>query len=787
MKGPDEYDQYHLLIDSGYYDQQMRNMLQLNRGEDDKGNVRFSEIGQLSGISNTDWSWSPLVADFDNDGWKDMYVTNGYLRDYTDLDFLKYTVAEAKLNEAAKGNLDFKTMSLVEKMPSNKISNYMFQNNKDLTYKNVTNSWGVYLPSVSGSAIYADLDNDGDLDIIVSNNNDPVFVYRNNLNEVSKKHFIDLTLEGNNYNTQALGSKVYVYASGIKQYQELFPVRGFQSSTSSKLHFGLGDGALIDSVIIYWPDSKKTVIRNPSADQNLMCNQADASEKKITENKSSSSKIFTDVTQNLGLHFKHTENDFVDFKSEVLIPYQLSRMGPALAKADVNGDGKEDVFIGGAIGQSGKLFLQSAEGTFSEAVSNPWEADKESEDVNAVFFDADNDGDEDLYVVSGGNEYEENSIEYQDRLYINDGKGNFTKATSVLPQMLSNKQAVAVGDFDKDGDLDLFVGGRAVPGSFPLPAASYLLRNDSKSGEIKFTDVTDQLTPSLRKPGMVTTALWTDLYHDGYPELVIAGDWMQIMLFNNEKGKLTDISSTAGLANTGGMWSAIKADDIDNDGDTDYIIGNCGLNEQLNADSAHPMLIYAADFDNNDVVDPILCYYIQGKSYPLASRDEMLDQLLPLRKKYNRYKLYADATIEDMFPKDAIEKSYKVYCHTLASVMLVNDGNNHFNIKPLPMEAQFSNVYGIVVDDIDKDGKKDIITTGNFFPNKVQLGKNDASFGTLLKGIEKNEFKAVSSADCNLFANGDIRNMVELNSNTNNRLLVLAKNDGEVEVIRINK
>ncbi|HEX9511626.1 MAG TPA: VCBS repeat-containing protein [Puia sp.] len=808
LKGADEYDQYHLLLDSGYYHQQMRNMLHLNQGIDEKGHLRFSEIGQLAGISNTDWSWAALLADFDNDGWKDLFISNGYLRDFTDLDFLKYTVPDAKMAAARQGNQNFKTYDLVGKMPSNKLSNYIFHNNKDLTFTNVTADWGLNKLTVSNAAAYADLDNDGDLDLVVCNNNEPALVYRNNENELRKNHYIKLRLTGKGLNTKAYGAKATLTtADGISQYQELYPVRGYQSSMAPELFFGFPKDQSIRQISITWPDDKETVLKDPAADQTLEVKEEDlpaagtrdsvaaapGNQPPASPNQPAvpARKIFSDITASSGLNFRHHEDDFVDFKDEVLLPYQLSRQGPALAKADVNGDGLEDIFLGGAIGQAGQLYLQTKDGRFILAPSQPWAANTDHEQVNALFFDADRDGDMDLYIVSGGNEYPDQSTGYQDQLYINDGKGNFTKAPpDALPPMLSSKFAIAAGDFDNDGDLDLFIGGRGLPGSFPLPSKSYILRNDSRNGLIRFTDVTEEVNGDLRLPGMVTTASWTDIDNDHYPELLIAGDWMSVRLFQNDKGKLSDVSARAGLTGLSGMWSSITPADVNGDGRIDFILGNCGINNQFKASATQPMTLYVADFDGNGTLDPILCYYIQGKSYPMASRDELLDQIVPLRKKFVKYSSYADATIEDIFPPEKIAQAKVLRCDQLASGILYNQGDGHFSFTPLPLQAQFSRIFGAVADDFDGDGLKDILVGGNFFPYRTQLGRDDAGLGMLLKGSgvkgTGQEFRAIDPVLSGCYIGGDTRGMVEVKNNAGVRMLIIAKNDDAVQVLKVN-
>lgn len=783
LKGPDEYDTYHLLLDSGYYHQQMRNMLHLNRGVDAAGHVRFSEIGQLAGVSNTDWSWAALLADLDNDGWKDLFVTNGYLRDFTDLDFLKYTVADAQMAAVTSGKFDFKTYDLVRKMPSNKLANYVFRNNGDLTFSEKSKEWGLTQMSVSNAAVYADFDNDGDLDLLIGNNNDPVMLYRNNARELGTNSYVQVQLRGSGANRDAIGAKVWVYAGGNMSFAEQYPVRGYQSSVSPVLFFGVGNVSIIDSIVVVWPDGKQSEMQQVAAGKTCTFSQEEGVS--VPQISSNTKPIFKDITQTAGIDFAHVENDFVDFKDEVLLPYQLSRSGPALAKGDVNGDGLEDIFVGGAIEQSGKLFIQQPGGTFKESASQPWQADAASEDVQALFFDADGDGDEDLYVVSGGNEYGDGSPEYADRLYLNDGNGAFTKAAGALPQMLSSKAAVAVSDIDGDGDLDLFVGGSAQPGSFPLPARSYLLRNDSKGGKVSFTDVTESLCSQLLQPGIITTAVWQDLDGDGLPELLVGGEWMPLQLYHNKKGRLEDVSANAGLTHSNGLWSSLVPVDVDGDGDIDFIAGNSGLNNQFKASAKEPMTIHAADFDDNGSLDAITSYYIQGKSYPMASRDELLDQIVPLRKKYVKYKDYANATLETVFSKAKLSAAKKFEVTQLASCILINEGNLKFSFNPLPLEAQFSKLFDVYAADMDKDGVGDLLLVGNFFPYRVQLGRNDAGLGLLLKGTGKGGFKVLPNDTVGLFIDGDVRNMVSVKNSAGATMLVVAKNNDALQVVQI--
>ncbi|MES2645892.1 MAG: VCBS repeat-containing protein [Bacteroidota bacterium] len=785
LKGPDEYDQYHLLLDSGYYHQQMRNMLQLNQGNDAKGNARFSEIGQLAGISNTDWSWSGLMADFDCDGWKDLFVSNGYLRDFTNLDFLKYTVADAKTAAIKQGNFNFQTFDLVKQMPANKLSNYIFQNKKDLTFQDRSVDWGISKPGISNAAAYADLDNDGDLDLIVCNNNEPAFVYRNNSAENKGSHYIKLRFRGNGLNSQAYGVKAQLVTGNTSQYLELFPVRSYQSSIAQELIFHYPAKDSIHNLVIDWPSGKQSFPVINKADTILTINEP--AEIAVFKPAANTQKLFTDITAVSGLKYRHTENDFVDFRDEVLLPYQLSKQGPALAKADVNGDGLEDVFIGGAIGQTAALFLQTNDNKFIQVSNGAWLADSVCEDVHAVFFDADNDGDTDLYVVSGGNEYGDDSPEYADRLYLNDGKAHFSKSMDALPAMLHSKQVAAAADFDLDGDIDLFVGGSSVPGSFPIAAPSYLLRNDSKKGTVKFTDITLEVCPFLQKPGMVTAAQWVDMDKDQLPELVIAGDWMPVMIFKNNKTSFENISVSSGLQNLNGMWSSLEAADVDGDGDRDLILGNCGYNDQFSkANKDRPLQLFVNDFDDNGTPDAVMCYYIQGKSYPMASRDELLDQVNMLKKKFIKYKDYADATINDIFSKEKIAASLVLHCDELASGILYNDGKNHFSFKPMPLPAQFSKMFGSLSFDFDKDDKMDLLCAGNYFPYRVQLGRADASLGALLKQAANNSLSVVDATTSGLYLDGDIRALMSVKNKAGQLLIIAAKNNDDVQVIKMN-
>lgn len=789
LKGPDEYDKYQLSVDSGYQRQQMRNMLQLHQGNTEDGIPLFSEVGQVSGISNTDWSWSALLADYDNDGYKDLFITNGYLRDVTNMDFMKYDVNEAMikarsegkelLGEEGKQAFSKVIYDLVKKMPATKISDYMFRNKDGLRFENVSAFWGLNEPNVTTGAAYADLDNDGDLDLISNYTNEVAGIYRNNGNKLNGNHYLKLKLIGKNKNTSALGAKVYLDAGGRQQFLENYNVRGFQSSVDPVMHFGLGNDTIVFRLKVKWPDGKITVIENIRSDTTLTLGQENALPDDSIKTPAPQG-LFTDITSAAGISFIHHENNYVDFKSERLTLAQLSRQGPKLSCADVNGDGLDDFFIGGAAGQAGALYLMQKDGSFIAARPQPWEKDKTCEDIGSVFFDADNDGDNDLYVVSGGSEFAIGSAELQDRLYLNDGKGNFSKAPEgSLPPEFSSGSCVAVADYDKDGDIDLFAGGRINPGSYPLTSPGGILRNDTDpvSKKIKFTVATKDVNAALKEPGMATDAVWTDIDMDTWPDLVVVGEWMPVKIFHNNKGKLEEITNSAGLAESNGFWNKIVAADIDKDGDMDFVLGNMGLNSQFTASVQQPLQIYAGDFRGDGKITPVVCNYVQGKSYPIATLDEIQDAIPAMKKKFLKYADYCNAGIHDLFSAELLSKAQLLNVFTLQSSWLENKGQNRFHLHHLPIAAQFSVVQGIIVKDFTGDGYADILLSGNFYPYRVQYGPCDAGIGLLLKGDGKGNFLPLSKKESGVLIQGDVRDMILLNDKKNGCVVVSKNND----------
>ncbi|MCG2459311.1 VCBS repeat-containing protein [Flavobacteriaceae bacterium F89] len=774
VSGPDSYDKYLLLVDNGFYQQSMRNMLQLNNG-----GKSFSEIGQYAGVSNTDWSWASLFADLDNDGFKDLYITNGVKRDYTNMDFMNYAVQQ-KMNENRTG-VETAITDLLKNIPATIEENYTYHNNGDLTFSKVNQEWGLNLKSLSNGAAYADLDNDGDLDLIVNNTDLEPFLYRNNSDIHTTNNFLKIGLKGQGKNTHGIGAKIVLTLKDKVQMQEMMPTRGFQSSVDYTLVFGLGNAKTVDELKITWPDSKVQVVRQIEAGQTLILDQANASEENEHDNLVIS-PYFKDISQDSLISYIHKENSFIDFRREQLLPHKLSTQGPKIAKADVNGDGLEDVFIGGAKGSPGMLFIQTRSGHFSTHGNNGFSGDSMSEDLGTLFFDADKDGDMDLYVVSGGNDFDPDSPELQDRLYFNDGKGHFRKKVGALPNMPASGSCVSASDFDNDGDLDLFVGGRLVPGRYPTAPRSYILQNDGRGN---YKDVTTDVSSDLEFPGMVTDALWTDFNGDGNDDLIVLGEWMGIRVFENRDAKLLDISESCGTKDSEGWWNKIISGDFDNDGDTDYVFGNFGLNSQLKASASEPVTLYAKDFDNNGSIDPIMCSYVMGESYPVFSKDDLTGQLSGLKAKYVNYSDYADQKITDIFSAEQLKDAQVLKAYNFATTYMENLGNNRFKLSQLPTRTQFSPVYGILADDFNGDGNRDLLMGGNFYGSRVKYGRYDANKGLCLLGDGKGNFIPLDVDQSGLNIDGEIRDIAKLNLADKSEIVLFARNNDSVIVYKM--
>jgi len=773
VAGPDNYDRVSILNTTGFYNQFTRNMLHINNN-----GKFFTEIGQYAGIYKTNWSWSPLICDFDNDGLKDIYISNGYGKNNTHMDFIKLTVEETIKKQ--KGEPTMPRMGIVDMIPETRLKNYIFKNNGDLTFTNVTEIWGEEIPSLSNGSAYADLDNDGDMDIIVNNINDYAFIYRNNSEQIKENHFLKVRFEGTGLNSGGIGAKVEVTCQNQTFTQEFMPSRGYMSSMNHELIFGLGKADKIDKLRIVWPDLREQVLTGIGTNRTITLRNKDAQppgqKTPVTVN-----PLFIEESSRKILDFKHIENEFVDFRKQILLPHMLSTQGPRIAKADVNDDGIEDLYIGGAKDSPGCFFIHGKNGTFTKRKQACFEEDKASEDIGAAFFDADGDKDPDLYVVTGGNEFPKDSPELQDHLYLNDGNGNFTASLGQIPDMLTSGSCVKPGDIDNDGDLDLFVGGRLVPGSYPLAPRSYILENDGKG---YFRDVTESYNRELLSPGMVTDAVWTDFNGDRQLDLIIVGEWMGIRVFLHSGDMLTEITDQCGTGNSTGWWNSILAGDFDGDGDEDYVAGNLGLNSQIRATSAEPATIYAKDFDNNGSFEGIMCFYIQGISYPFYAKDDLQDQLPFIGRKYPTYESYTRQTISDIFTPAELKNAMVLKASVFETSYIENKGNNQFELIPLPREAQFSPVYAIHSGDFNHDGNKDLILAGNFFGTRIRFGHYNATKGLFLAGNGKGHFNVVPYPESGFRIEGEVRDITEVRQPSGERLLIFVLNNDSVKLYK---
>ena len=757
------WDVYQAKLRNGYHYQFMRNMLQLNNGD-----ATFSDVGQMAGVARTDWSWSALIADLDLDGYKDIFVTNGLAKDVTSQDYIAFLANDETMHEAQRSpGVDY--VKLVAAMSSTKLPDYAFRNNGDLTFTNEAAAWGLATPNFSNGAAYGDLDGDGALDLVVNNVNDEAFVYRNNARTLlPKNRYLQVELEGEGSNRFAVGAKVTVDG---RFFQELEPTRGFQSSVDYVLTFGLGSIDTAQSLSVEWPDGRVSTLAHVATNQRLTLRQSDAKHATLLRPHTPTS-LFTDVTSRVGLDFVHRENPFVDFDRERLIPKLLSTEGPFMAVADVNGDGLDDFFIGGAKDQPSGLYVQREDGRFVATNQALLAQDKISEDLGAVFFDANGDRHPDLYVVTGGSEYSEMAPALEDRLYESDGRGTFRKTTGRLPPLYGSGSRVAAADFDGDGDIDLFVGGRVVPWRYGIDPPSTLLRNDGKGG---FTDVTEDVAPELAHVGMVTDAVWIDVDGDGRLDLVVVGEWMPITIFHNTGTKLERLV-VPGLEDSSGWWNRIVAADFTGDGRPDFVVGNLGLNTRLHASAAEPATMYVKDFDGNGFAEQIVCYYTNGVSYPLVLRDDLIRALPYLKARYLKYSDYAGQTARDIFGEAGLADAVVKRAETFATALAKNNGDGSFTLVPLPREAQIAPVYGILASDFDGDGHLDLLLAGNFDGVKPEIGRMNGSYGLFLRGDGTGGFTAVRTAESGFRVPGEARDIQRLRTRRGD-LYAVARND----------
>ncbi len=778
------YDKFQLLLQFNLFYQYPHNSFQLNNG-----NGTFSEISYYAGVAETEWSWAPLIGDFDNDGWKDIYVTNGLKRDITDWDY-KVFILDSVINAMNRGQ-SVDLQKWLNSMPSVKTKNYLYRNNGSLKLDNFTTNWMDQPASFSSGSAYADLDNDGDLDLIVNNVDDEAFIFKNNSEQDLISNFINCKFyKSKNLQQEIYGSKIKLtFADGQLQVQHYDPQRGFLSTVEHQVHFGLGVNKTIAKVEVEFPSGKKIIQNNVAANQTIIFYEDEANP--TTRSAIKQPTVFTEINSPTKFNYTHTENDYIDFKREPLIPYKCSRKGPYTTKADVNGDKLEDIFIGGSAGTSGKLFLQTTTGSFTESKQLVFEKDKAFEDNGVLFFDADSDGDMDLYVVSGGAEFEKGSTSYQDRLYLNNGKGNFTKSINALPTETANGSCIIALDFDADGDTDLFVGGGVMPGKFPQSDGSMLLQNNRGL----FTNVISTIAPELLTTSIINAATWADIDGDKINELIVTGEWMPTTIYTYQQTKFIkqqaavainfksngiQKDSVVQLDALTGWWNTIKAEDVDNDGDMDLIVGNRGANSKIQCNINEPTTIYAKDFDGNGSYDAVLGYYIFGKCYPMYSRDALIDQMPMFRKKYTRYNMYSGKTMDEIFTAEQKQGMQKFVANCFESGILINNGNNRFAFEALPERAQLSTINDIVVEDFDKDGIKDMLVCGNNNDADVSTGNYDATAALLLKGNARGKFTMVDYVTSGLKIKGEVRKMIYLKEK---KQLIFLKNNAAAQTV----
>ncbi len=769
---------YRRKIQAGYGPQYARNTLQLNLGVD-----RFSEIGYMAGVYATDWSWAALFADLDNSGWKDLFITNGIYRRPNDLDYISYIA-----NDAVRASLDAgitdADMELLERMPQIPLANYAFRNNRDLTFTNQAEEWGLANPGFSTGAAYVDLNNDGALDLVVNNINAPASVYRNRARELTGNHYLKVELVGDYGNSGGIGSKVKVWHDDQVQFLEHMPTRGWQSSVDHRLHFGMGQSTTIDSLRVVWPDHRFQVLRQIDVDQVLTLRHEDAGGEFGVGSERDDGRVLALFherdREEYGLSFSHRENTFWDWNREALLHQLISREGPALAVGDVNGSGLDDLYFGGARGQPGVLYLQAPDGRFEQSQQTAFVADSLHEDVDAVFLDANGNGSPDLYVVSGGNEFEGLHEALIDRLYLNDGEGRFTRASDALPDMFENGAVVAPGDFNGNGYQDLFVGGRTVAGAYGRSPRSYLLAND---GAGRFRDVTLDMAPEIARVGMVTSAVWADLDGDGKLELVVVGEWMPVSIFKQEGTQLVERTIEAGLEGTHGWWNVVEAADLTGDGNQDLVLGNLGLNSYIKGSADEPVRLYVHDFSGNGALEHILTFYKGGKSYPMAGRDELSSRIPQLRSQYIAYSDFGASTIEDIFPPSELEGAEVLQARVLESSVALNQGDGTFELRPLPIEAQFSQIRDVLVNDFTGSGKADLLVAGNFHGVKPMRGRYAGSYGLLLEGEGDGHFRAVEPMESGIIVDGEVRKLGLLGVPGGGHVVVFARNNREAALL----
>jgi len=778
MGGMNPEDFWAIVKNGGHY-QYMFNTLQRNNG-----NGTFSDLAQLAGVSNTDWSWGPLIADFDNDGLKDIFVTNGIKRNmrYSDVNNTYEIILDSIEQVARESNRRFQdvvdVLDLAQMAPEDKLTNYMYKNDGDLTFTNTIKDWGFDLPSLSNGAAYADLDLDGDLDIVVNNINEKAFLYRNNTSERNLGNFLRINLSIDE-NKSIYGSRIKLFKdSKFWQMIEITNTRGYMSKSEDVAHFGIGELELIEKIEIKWPDGSIEEVQDVDANKMLVLTKGNSKKVKKPSATVEKDKLFNDITKDAKLAYKHQENEYDDYEKEVLLPHKMSTFGPAIATGDVNGDGLDDFFIGGSTGFAGALFLQEKVG-FKEIKNGPWSKDKASEDMGSTLFDIDNDGDLDLLVVSGGNEFKHESKELQDRLYLNNGKGEFIKDLKRIPKDRSSGSIVEKADFDNDGDLDILIGGRLVPGNYPKPANSRLLEN--RNGFL--VDVTAKIVPDFKSLGMVTSADWVDINGDNRLDIVMVGEWMRVTTFIQNQDGTFSAKEFEGLENSEGWYYKVIHRDMDDDGDEDLLVGNLGLNYKYKASQETPFEVYSHDFDQNGTTDIVLSYYEHGKLFPIRGRSCSIQQIPSLSEKFPTFESFGEADLNDIYGAD-LDYALHLKAKTFASYYLENIDGKSFKKHQLPQLAQVSSINNIMAQDFDKDGHQDILISGNLYASEIETPRNDAGVGLFLKGNGKGDFTTVTVSDSGFFAPHDAKDMKRIKYGDTEAILV-ANNNNFIQLIAI--